>query len=603
MRVAYDTPAERLRAIPALLERIVARTAVRPLRALPPDDDRRMGAAVRTVLFPPQEPDSHPLLDLQHAVNCRIIEEFARARASSSRCSARSASLVRLAACAPMFHVVLFEPEIPPNTGNAIRLCANTGARLHLVHPLGFRLDDRSLQRSGLDYHDLADVQRARGPRRVPRGARRSAPVRGRNRRRAPLHRRALRDGDAFLFGPETRGLPGAVLEADRPRALACRIPMRKPSRSLNLVERGGAGRLRGLAAAAASDGLGHSVSERMSRPISACTAARAPGGPRTGPGRPRCKSASRRRRVAATSCTARAAGTPSTTWSMLRSAASRAMLTAADREPEAAVARLVVGAGQHQIAEPGQTHEGLALRAEPDAEAHHLREPARDQRDARVGAEAQAVGDAGADRDDVLDGAADFHADDVGLRVGAKIRARRGACARSPANSSSREAMVIAVGSPAPTSRANVGPDSTATGRGPENLRARPGAAAGRYSPRSPWWPRRCALRGAAAGAISARVARNACEGTTTSTSRAVRRAPRRDRGSHGSACRELARPADSARCAARRAWPRAAPDPAPTATSAWPARAIWIASAVPQEPAPMHRHRLWAPGLHRPC
>src|ERR1035438_2095000 len=59
----------------------------------------------------------------------------------------------------PMFHVVLFEPEIPPNTGNAIRLCANTGATLHLVQPLGFRLDDKSLQRSGLDYHDLASVE------------------------------------------------------------------------------------------------------------------------------------------------------------------------------------------------------------------------------------------------------------------------------------------------------------------------------------------------------------------------------------------------------------------------------------------------------------
>src|ERR1022692_831594 len=64
-----------------------------------------------------------------------------------------------VSATTQMFHVVLFEPEIPPNTGNAIRLCANTGATLHLVKPLGFRLDDKSLQRSGLDYHDLADVR------------------------------------------------------------------------------------------------------------------------------------------------------------------------------------------------------------------------------------------------------------------------------------------------------------------------------------------------------------------------------------------------------------------------------------------------------------
>src|ERR1700722_14052370 len=99
-----------------------------------------------------------------------------------------------------MFHIVLYEPEIPPNTGNAIRLCANTGATLHLVKPLGFRLDNRSLQRSGLDYHDLADTKvhadldaclRALGSARV------IAVETGGRRRYTDFSYRA---GDAFLF-------------------------------------------------------------------------------------------------------------------------------------------------------------------------------------------------------------------------------------------------------------------------------------------------------------------------------------------------------------------------------------------------------------------
>jgi tRNA (cytidine/uridine-2'-O-)-methyltransferase len=106
-----------------------------------------------------------------------------------------------------VFHVVLFEPEIPPNTGNTIRLCANTGATLHLVKPLGFRLDDKSLQRSGLDYHDLAQIQVhanleacliALGD------ARLFAVETGGHRCYSDVEYRA---GDAFLFGPETRGL------------------------------------------------------------------------------------------------------------------------------------------------------------------------------------------------------------------------------------------------------------------------------------------------------------------------------------------------------------------------------------------------------------
>ncbi len=131
-------------------------------------------------------------------------------------------------------HVVLFEPEIPPNTGNIIRLCANTGARLHLVHPLGFRLEDRLLRRAGLDYHEWADLTEHRSladfmgtvsPARLfalsTRGTRNHAEV-------------TYAPGDAVLFGPESRGLPEAVL-ATLPPGHLLRIPMRRGVRSLNL--------------------------------------------------------------------------------------------------------------------------------------------------------------------------------------------------------------------------------------------------------------------------------------------------------------------------------------------------------------------------------
>ena len=133
-----------------------------------------------------------------------------------------------------MIHVVLFEPEIPPNTGNAIRLCANTGATLHLVKPLGFQLDNKSLQRSGLDYHDLADV-RVHGDFGAcldDLGAARVFAVEtGSARRYSEV---AYRAGDAFVFGPETRGLPAAVLERIG-HENSVFIPMRPKSRSLNL--------------------------------------------------------------------------------------------------------------------------------------------------------------------------------------------------------------------------------------------------------------------------------------------------------------------------------------------------------------------------------
>lgn len=133
-----------------------------------------------------------------------------------------------------MFSVILFEPEIPPNTGNIIRLCANTGVALHLVGPLGFDLDDKKLRRAGLDYREFADVatytslQQCLDALGEPRVF--AVSTRGTTRHDEP----AYREGDAFLFGPETRGLPQAVLDA-LPAEQRLRLPMREGSRSLNL--------------------------------------------------------------------------------------------------------------------------------------------------------------------------------------------------------------------------------------------------------------------------------------------------------------------------------------------------------------------------------
>ncbi len=133
-----------------------------------------------------------------------------------------------------MFDVVLFEPEIPSNTGNIIRLCANTGARLHVVQPLGFELDDRRLRRAGLDYHEFAsitvhqnwvDCQAQFNGRRVF-----AVSTKGTQ----PYDRPQFVEGDVLLFGPETRGLPRTILDALDP-ASCLRIPMLPNSRSLNL--------------------------------------------------------------------------------------------------------------------------------------------------------------------------------------------------------------------------------------------------------------------------------------------------------------------------------------------------------------------------------
>jgi tRNA (cytidine/uridine-2'-O-)-methyltransferase len=133
-----------------------------------------------------------------------------------------------------MFHIVLFEPEIPPNTGNTIRLCANTGATLHLVKPLGFRLDDKSLQRSGLDYHDLANVKVHENLPDCLAALKDSRLFAVETTGKRCYSDIAFRAGDAFLFGPETRGLPQATLQqlgADQ----SLFIPMRAQSRSINL--------------------------------------------------------------------------------------------------------------------------------------------------------------------------------------------------------------------------------------------------------------------------------------------------------------------------------------------------------------------------------
>jgi tRNA (cytidine/uridine-2'-O-)-methyltransferase len=133
-----------------------------------------------------------------------------------------------------MFHLVLFEPEIPPNTGNVIRLCANTGAKLHLVQPLGFDLDDRNLRRSGLDYHDLATVRvhaDFESCLRALDGARVFAVETGGRHRYDAV---PYRTGDAFVFGPETRGLPAVALDRVG-RDQSVFIPMQARNRSINL--------------------------------------------------------------------------------------------------------------------------------------------------------------------------------------------------------------------------------------------------------------------------------------------------------------------------------------------------------------------------------
>ncbi len=134
-----------------------------------------------------------------------------------------------------MFDVVLFEPEIPPNTGNIIRLCANTGARLHLIRPLGFQFDDRQLRRAGLDYHEWATVRLHRDLAAFLVEAQPGRLFAFTTKGVRPYHAVAYQPDDALLFGPETRGLPARVL-AEIPPERRLRIPMLTTGRSLNLA-------------------------------------------------------------------------------------------------------------------------------------------------------------------------------------------------------------------------------------------------------------------------------------------------------------------------------------------------------------------------------
>ncbi len=133
-----------------------------------------------------------------------------------------------------MYHIILYQPEIPPNTGNIIRLCANTGASLHLIQPLGFKLEDKNLKRAGLDYHEYANIREYFDL---------STCINELNNSRIFACSTKVKNcytdiqyqaGDAFLFGPETRGLPIEVIES-LPLTQRIRIPMLPQSRSLNL--------------------------------------------------------------------------------------------------------------------------------------------------------------------------------------------------------------------------------------------------------------------------------------------------------------------------------------------------------------------------------
>lgn len=154
--------------------------------------------------------------------------------ARHARRNSRFGMLSEIATNQAMFDVILYQPEIPPNTGNVIRLCANAGVRLNLIEPLGFAMDDRLLRRAGLDYREWADVQvhssldvclQAIRPQRLF-----ALTARGSTAHTTPRYQ----IHDAFLFGPETRGLPQGLLDTLAPDR-RIRIPMRPGNRSLNL--------------------------------------------------------------------------------------------------------------------------------------------------------------------------------------------------------------------------------------------------------------------------------------------------------------------------------------------------------------------------------
>jgi len=134
-----------------------------------------------------------------------------------------------------MFDIVLVEPEIPPNTGNIIRLAANTGCRLHLVKPLGFRLSDRALKRAGLDYGELASVTQHCDWQACANHFRDRRMVAFSTRASRLYTNAAFKPSDVLVFGPESRGLPQTIIDGI-PEYLQLRLPMREGSRSLNLA-------------------------------------------------------------------------------------------------------------------------------------------------------------------------------------------------------------------------------------------------------------------------------------------------------------------------------------------------------------------------------
>ncbi|MBH98867.1 MAG: tRNA (uridine(34)/cytosine(34)/5-carboxymethylaminomethyluridine(34)-2'-O)-methyltransferase TrmL [Rhodospirillaceae bacterium] len=134
-----------------------------------------------------------------------------------------------------MFNLILYQPEIPPNTGNIIRLCANVGATLHLIHPLGFVMNERSLRRAGLDYHELALVVEHSSLEACVETMCSERVFALTTKGKKTFFSRQFLPGDAFLFGPETRGLPAQLLTSF-PSEQVLRIPLKEGNRSLNLA-------------------------------------------------------------------------------------------------------------------------------------------------------------------------------------------------------------------------------------------------------------------------------------------------------------------------------------------------------------------------------
>jgi len=133
-----------------------------------------------------------------------------------------------------MFHIVLYEPEIPPNTGNIIRLCANTGAQLHLIHPLGFSMQAKQLKRAGLDYHEYTQVKEHLALEDCLQEIAAKRIFALSTKGTSYYHQVTFQADDVLIFGPETRGLPDSILDSMPPQHIL-RLPMQANSRSLNL--------------------------------------------------------------------------------------------------------------------------------------------------------------------------------------------------------------------------------------------------------------------------------------------------------------------------------------------------------------------------------